>query len=97
MCDKPNERGQDLLPDEVASLRSTHQLGPRIHRRPTPHQLQHAQNSVDVPTFVGREALRRKADLRSHPKLELVIRDLEEGEQLADEDPDVLLIDERVR
>lgn len=50
-----------------------------------------------MPTFIGCETLRRQADLRGHSQLELVVRDLQEREQFPDEDPDVLLVDQRVR
>ena len=50
-----------------------------------------------MPALVRREAFGGEADLGRHAELELVVRDLEEGEELADEDAHVLLVDERVR
>lgn len=61
------------------------------------HQFEDAEDRVDVPPPVRREPLRRRTDLTRHPKLELVVGDLEEGEQFASQDAHVLLVHERVR
>lgn len=50
-----------------------------------------------MPTFIRCETLRRQTDLGGHSELELIVRDLQEGEQFPDEDPDVLLVDQGVR
>ena len=50
-----------------------------------------------MPALVGREAFGGEADLGRHAELELVVGDLEEGQQFTDKDPHVLLIDECVR
>jgi hypothetical protein len=61
------------------------------------HEFENTKNSVDVPPPIRREPLRRRAHLRRHPQLELVVGDLEESEKLASENPDVRLVDESVR
>lgn len=60
------------------------------------YQLEDPQNSVDMPPFVGRESLGREGDLGRHTPLELIVGRFKEGEQFADHDSDVLLVDERV-
>ncbi len=79
MRDEADERGEDLLADEVSG------------------ELQDAKDGVNVPALVRCEALSGEADLRGQPELELVVGDLEESEQLADEYAHVLLVDEGVR
>lgn len=49
-----------------------------------------------MPPLVGREPFCRKTDLGRHSKLELIICDLQEREQLPDQDANVLLVDERI-
>lgn len=49
-----------------------------------------------MPTLVGREPLGGESDLGCHPKLELVVGSLEEGEELSDHDSDVGLVREGV-
>lgn len=55
-----------------------------------------AKDGVDVPPLVGGEAFRRKGYLSGDAQLELIVGYLEEREQLADQDADVGLVDERV-
>ena len=50
-----------------------------------------------MPSLIGRKSLCCQTDLSCHAELELIVGDLEEGQQFADEDPHVLLIDECVR
>ena len=50
-----------------------------------------------MPPLIWREAFRSKANLCRHTELELVIGDLKERKKLADEDPNVTLIDQGVR
>ena len=50
-----------------------------------------------MPPLVWREPFRSKTDLRSHTELELVVRDLQERQQLANQNPDVVLVDQSVR
>ena len=49
-----------------------------------------------MPSPVGRETLRRRADLGRHGELELVVGDLEERQQLARKDTNVRFVDEGV-
>jgi len=61
------------------------------------HELEDAQDRVDVPPAVGRKAFGGGAHLGRHAELELVVGHLEEGEELARQDAHVRLVDERVR
>ena len=50
-----------------------------------------------MPPLIRREPLRSKAYLCRHTQLEFIICDLQEGQKFADEDANVVLVDQRVR
>lgn len=50
-----------------------------------------------MPSFIWRETLCGETNLSCHAQLELIVRNLEERKELADEDPDILLVDQRIR
>ena len=58
-----------------------------------PYQFQDAEDGVDVPSFVRSEPLRSKSDLGSQSELEFVVRDLQERQELAHKNANILLID----
>src|SRR5690349_3423864 len=48
-----------------------------------------------MPPFRWRKPVSCDANLARHYRLELVVRDLQEGKQLSDEHPDIAFIDQR--
>lgn len=96
MSNKSNERRQYLLPHEVASLRIFNTFSIGIDNYIT-HKLQNAEERVNVPSSVRREALCRQTNLGGHAQFELVVGDLEERKKFADEDANIAFVDERVR
>lgn len=98
VADEPNEGRENLFPDEVTSLSVrwlAKTMGGKDNVRET-HELEHAEDSVDVPTLVRSKPLGSEGDLRCHTELELVIGRLKEDEELADHNPDVGLVGQRV-
>jgi hypothetical protein len=61
------------------------------------NQFEHSEYSVDVPPFTWSKSFSGERDLCCHAELELVVCDLEKSEKFANEDPDILFVDECVR
>lgn len=60
------------------------------------HEFEYPQDGIDVPPAIGCESFGSSAHLGRHPKLELVVGDFEERQELSNQDPDILLVDEGV-
>lgn len=61
------------------------------------YQFQCSQNRINMPSLAWRVPLGCQADLRCHSELELVIGNLQEGQQLSNEDLDIRLVDQSIR
>lgn len=59
------------------------------------YQLQDAQHRIDMPPLVWSEAISRDTNLRRHDRLELIVCNLQECQQLSYQYPHIAFVDQR--